>query len=51
LLDQVQLKTDLSQTFALKKLTKRHIVEMRQQEHTVSEKNIMSTAQSDFIVK
>jgi len=48
---QVQLKTDLSKTFAMKKMKKCHIVELRQQEHTMNEKSIMSTARSDFIVR
>ena len=51
LLQQVQLKTDQTRTFAMKTLSKRHIVEMRQQEHTVNEKNIMFSAHCDFIVR
>eukprot|EP00057_Strongylocentrotus_purpuratus_P024320 XP_011678794.1 PREDICTED: cGMP-dependent protein kinase 1 [Strongylocentrotus purpuratus] len=40
-----------NQTYALKQLKKRHIVETRQQEHIMSEKNIMLEARCDFIVR
>ncbi|KAJ8022893.1 cGMP-dependent protein kinase 1 [Holothuria leucospilota] len=39
------------QTYALKQLKKRHIVETRQQEHIMSEKNIMMESHCDFIVR
>ncbi|XP_029818457.1 cGMP-dependent protein kinase 1 [Manacus vitellinus] len=46
----VQLKSEESKTFAMKILKKRHIVDTRQQEHIRSEKQIMQSAHSDFIV-
>lgn len=48
---QVQLKNEEVKTYAMKILKKRHIVDTRQQEHIRSEKNIMSLAHSDFIVR
>lgn len=48
---QVQLKNEEVKTYAMKILKKRHIVDTRQQEHIRSEKNIMSMAHSDFIVR
>ncbi|XP_037547226.1 cGMP-dependent protein kinase 1 isoform X1 [Nematolebias whitei] len=47
----VQLKNEEAKTFAMKILKKRHIVDTRQQEHIRSEKNIMTDAHSDFIVR
>ncbi|XP_078732876.1 cGMP-dependent protein kinase 1-like isoform X2 [Lampetra fluviatilis] len=47
----VQLKSDVSRTFAMKILKKRHIVETRQQEHIRSEKSIMSDSHCGFIVR
>ncbi|XP_077114990.1 cGMP-dependent protein kinase 1 isoform X3 [Ranitomeya variabilis] len=47
----VQLKSEESKTFAMKILKKRHIVDTRQQEHIRSEKQIMQSAHSDFIVR
>ncbi|XP_018080561.1 cGMP-dependent protein kinase 1 isoform X2 [Xenopus laevis] len=47
----VQLKSDECKTFAMKILKKRHIVDTRQQEHIRSEKQIMQSAHSDFIVR
>jgi len=48
---QVQLITDPSKTFAIKRMKKHHIVEMRQQEHILNEKQIMMAARSNFIVR
>ncbi|KAF6029974.1 hypothetical protein EB796_011713 [Bugula neritina] len=50
-LSDVQYKKDESKTFALKCLKKHHVVETRQQEHIYSEKKVMMTCQSDYIVK
>nr|XP_040238864.2 cGMP-dependent protein kinase, isozyme 2 forms cD4/T1/T3A/T3B isoform X3 [Anopheles coluzzii] len=47
----VQLAQDKSRSFALKQMKKAQIVETRQQQHIMSEKEIMSEANSDFIVK
>ncbi|XP_003961186.1 cGMP-dependent protein kinase 1-like isoform X1 [Takifugu rubripes] len=47
----VQLKKEEAKTFAMKILKKRYIVDTRQQEHIRSEKQIMSEAHCDFIVR
>ncbi|XP_060950841.1 cGMP-dependent protein kinase 1-like [Limanda limanda] len=47
----VQLKNEEAKTFAMKILKKRHIVDTRQQEHIRSEKDIMTEAHCDFIVR
>lgn len=47
----VQLSHDKSRSFALKQMKKAQIVETRQQQHIMSEKEIMSEANSEFIVK
>lgn len=47
----MQLKKEEAKTFAMKILKKRHIVDTRQQEHIRSEKQIMSEAHCDFIVR
>nr|XP_018669813.1 cGMP-dependent protein kinase 1 isoform X1 [Ciona intestinalis] len=47
----VELKNDITKTYAMKVLKKRHIVDTRQQEHIKNEKAIMMECQSDFIVK
>ncbi|ELU03428.1 hypothetical protein CAPTEDRAFT_180843 [Capitella teleta] len=47
----VQLSTDRNNTFALKCLKKKHIVDTRQQEHIYSEKRIMMEARSPFIAR
>ncbi|XP_041066305.1 cGMP-dependent protein kinase 1-like [Carcharodon carcharias] len=47
----VQLKNEEGRSFAMKILKKHHIVEMRQQEHIRSEKQIMQEAHCDFIVR
>ncbi|XP_050076809.1 cGMP-dependent protein kinase, isozyme 2 forms cD4/T1/T3A/T3B isoform X5 [Anopheles maculipalpis] len=47
----VQLAQDKSRSFALKQMKKAQIVETRQQQHIMSEKEIMSEANCDFIVK
>ncbi|KAF5400164.1 cGMP-dependent protein kinase [Paragonimus heterotremus] len=47
----VCLKNNRSQSFALKKLRKKFVVETRQQEHVLNEKVILLAADNDFIVK
>lgn len=46
-----QLKSDPTNTFALKCLRKKHIVDTRQQEHIFSEKSIMLSGRSPFITR
>ncbi|XP_055684150.1 cGMP-dependent protein kinase, isozyme 2 forms cD4/T1/T3A/T3B isoform X3 [Lutzomyia longipalpis] len=47
----VQVNGDQSRSYALKQMKKAQIVETRQQQHIMSEKEIMVEANSDFIVK
>ncbi|XP_045138228.1 cGMP-dependent protein kinase, isozyme 2 forms cD4/T1/T3A/T3B-like isoform X5 [Portunus trituberculatus] len=47
----VQIAGDSSRSFALKQMKKSQIVETRQQQHIMSEKDIMLEANCDFIVK
>ncbi|XP_069942431.1 cGMP-dependent protein kinase 1 isoform X2 [Cherax quadricarinatus] len=47
----VQIAGDSSRSFALKQMKKSQIVETRQQQHIMSEKDIMMEANCDFIVK
>ncbi|RZF33518.1 hypothetical protein LSTR_LSTR014207, partial [Laodelphax striatellus] len=47
----VQVAHDPSRSFALKQMKKSQIVETRQQQHIMSEKEIMGEANCDFIVK
>ncbi|XP_033852364.3 cGMP-dependent protein kinase 1-like isoform X1 [Acipenser ruthenus] len=47
----VQLKSDESQTFAMKILKKQHILDTRQQGHILSEKHIMQETHCGFIVR
>ncbi|XP_030384638.1 cGMP-dependent protein kinase, isozyme 2 forms cD4/T1/T3A/T3B isoform X1 [Scaptodrosophila lebanonensis] len=47
----VQINGDNSRSFALKQMKKSQIVETRQQQHIMSEKEIMGEANSQFIVK
>ncbi|KAJ7988413.1 hypothetical protein DPEC_G00323290 [Dallia pectoralis] len=47
----VQLKNDPSQSFAMKVLKKRHIVDTRQQGHVLSERSIMMEAHNAFTVR
>ncbi|XP_037928398.1 cGMP-dependent protein kinase, isozyme 2 forms cD5/T2-like isoform X2 [Teleopsis dalmanni] len=47
----VQINSDNSRSFALKQMKKSQIVETRQQQHIMSEKEIMGEANSEFIVK
>nr|XP_024214758.1 cGMP-dependent protein kinase, isozyme 2 forms cD4/T1/T3A/T3B isoform X2 [Halyomorpha halys] len=47
----VQIATDPTRSFALKQMKKSQIVETRQQQHIMSEKEIMGEANCDFIVK
>jgi serine/threonine protein kinase len=47
----VQIKDDSTRSYALKQMKKSQIVETRQQQHIMSEKEIMAEANSDFIVK
>lgn len=48
---QVHLKTDMNSAYALKRLKKKYIVDMGQQEHVLQEKEILSQMRSPFIVK
>ncbi|KAM3965673.1 cGMP-dependent protein kinase for isoform 3-T5 [Aphomia sociella] len=47
----VQIHGDTSRSFALKQMKKAQIVETRQQQHIMSEKEIMSEMNCEFIVK
>lgn len=47
----VQLHGDSSRSFALKQMKKSQIVETRQQQHIMSEKEIMCDSNCEFIVK
>ena len=47
----VQIKNDTTRSYALKQMKKAQIVETRQQQHIMSEKEIMVDANSEFIVK
>ncbi|XP_046405262.1 cGMP-dependent protein kinase, isozyme 2 forms cD4/T1/T3A/T3B isoform X1 [Ischnura elegans] len=47
----VQISGDQIRSFALKQMKKSQIVETRQQQHIMSEKEIMGEANCDFIVK
>ncbi|XP_059479855.1 cGMP-dependent protein kinase, isozyme 2 forms cD4/T1/T3A/T3B isoform X1 [Neocloeon triangulifer] len=47
----VQIMGDHNRSFALKQMKKAQIVETRQQQHIMSEKEIMGEANCDFIVK
>lgn len=47
----VQINGESSRSFALKQMKKAQIVETRQQQHIMSEKEIMMEANCDFIVK
>ncbi|CAH8650615.1 unnamed protein product [Schistosoma intercalatum] len=47
----VYLNKDKRQCFALKKLKKHYIVETKQQEHVINEKNILMETNHEFIVK
>lgn len=50
--DLVQVKNDpANRTYALKQLKKYHIVETRQQEHIMNEKNIMLETRCSFITR
>lgn len=49
--DLVQPLNDSTRSYALKKMKKSHIVETRQQEHIINERNIMLEARCDFIVR
>lgn len=47
----VQIKGEPSKSYALKQMKKSHIVETRQEDHIMNEKNIMAEARSEFIVR
>ena len=47
----VQLQNDSTRSFALKKMRKQQILATKQQQHILSEKDIMLEANCDFIVK
>ncbi len=48
---QVQENNNSSETYALKILSKQHIVAIGQQTQVQNEKNIMAELRSDFIVR
>lgn len=48
---QVQYVLDRNRTFALKCLTKKHIVETQQQEHVLSEKALMMSCRHPFVCR
>lgn len=50
-MELVQIQGDSSRSFALKQMKKAQIVETRQQQHIMSEKEIMSEMNCEFIVK
>lgn len=50
-MELVQIQSDSSRSFALKQMKKAQIVETRQQQHIMSEKEIMSEMNCEFIVK
>lgn len=50
-MELVQIQGDTSRSFALKQMKKAQIVETRQQQHIMSEKEIMSEMNCEFIVK
>lgn len=47
----VRARNENTRSFALKKMKKHYIVEMRQQEHIMNEKRIMSEANNNFIAR
>ncbi|CAL8070614.1 unnamed protein product [Calicophoron daubneyi] len=47
----VQIDGDEKRSFALKQMKKNHIVQTRQQEHVMNERNILFQTSSDFIVR
>ncbi|KAH8874419.1 cGMP-dependent protein kinase, isozyme 2 forms cD4/T1/T3A/T3B [Schistosoma japonicum] len=47
----VCIANDKTKTYALKKMKKQHIVETKQEEHVMNERNIMLRTDSDFIVR
>ena len=47
----MQVTTEPNRTYAMKILKKHHIVETRQQDHIINEKNIMFEARSHFVVR
>ncbi|TPP62946.1 cGMP-dependent protein kinase [Fasciola gigantica] len=47
----VKIKKDDTRSFALKRMKKHHIVQTRQQEHVLNERNILFETKSEFIVK
>ena len=47
----VQIGNDTGRSYALKQMKKSQIVETRQQQHIMSEKEIMEEANCDFVVK
>ncbi|KAA0194128.1 cGMP-dependent protein kinase [Fasciolopsis buskii] len=49
--NKVKIKKDDSRSFALKRMKKHHIVQTRQQEHVLNERNILFETQSEFVVR
>ena len=50
-MELVQIGNDTGRSYALKQMKKSQIVETRQQQHIMSEKEIMEEANCDFVVK
>ena len=48
---QVSARNDKTKSFALKCLKKRHIVDTKQQDHIVSEKNLLIECKSIFVTR
>lgn len=48
---QVHLGKDRSRTFALKKMKKKFIVDMKQQQHVMQEKKLLMAVRCPFIVR
>lgn len=47
----VSIGSDKTKTYALKKMRKQHIIETKQEEHVINERNIMLHTDCDFIVR
>ena len=50
-MELVQIGNDTGRSYALKQMKKSQIVETRQQQHIMSEKEIMEESNCDFVVK
>ena len=47
----IQLRTDKTKSFALKCLKKKHIVDTKQQDHIISEKNLLLECKTIFVTR